>query len=151
MIFSSIAEATIKSKKATTFPGVKERKGDMPLWERIEARDGTIRYQINRKNPTIVQLQENLGKNENNLLDVVLSQLESFIPKMRIYNDLADSKDIQNNPSDIELESVVDQMKLILSLANETTVEELFDNLFLAEQYQKFYDQKEIVRKKVFQ
>lgn len=151
VIFSSIAEATIKSKKATTFPGVKERRGDVPLWERIEARDGTVRYQINRNNPAIIQLQENLGKNESNLLDIVLSQLESFIPKMRIYNDLADSKDIQNNPSDIELETVVDQVKLILSLANESAIGELFENLFLAEQYQKFYDQKEMIKKKVFQ
>ena len=95
--------------------------------------------------------QENLGKNESNLLDIVLSQLESFIPKMRIYNDLADSKDIQNNPSDIELATVVDQVKLILSLANESAIGELFENLFLAEQYQKFYDQKEMIKKKVFQ
>ena len=101
--------------------------------------DGIVRYQINRKNPAIIQLQENLGKNESNLLDVILSQLESFIPKMRIYNDLADSKDIQNTPNDIELETVVDQMKLILSMANETANGELFENLFLAEQYQKFY------------
>lgn len=150
-IFASITEATTKSKKATTFPGSKEKRGDVPLWERIEERSGAIRYQINRKNPAIIQLQENIGKNENNLLGIILSQLESFIPKMRIYNDLAENKDIQNTSNDIELETVVEQIKTILSLADGDAYIDIFEKLFLAEQYQNFYNQKELIKKKVFQ
>jgi len=150
-IFASITEATTKSKKATTFPGSKEKRGDVPLWERIEGRSGAIRYQINRKNPAIIQLQENIGKNENNLLGIILSQLESFIPKMRIYNDLAENKDIQNTSNDIELETVVEQIKTILSLADGDAYNDVFEKLFLAEQYQNFYNQKELIKKKVFQ
>ena len=150
-IFASITEATTKSKKATRFPGTREKRGDVPLWERIEERSGVIRYQINRKNPAIVQLQENIGKNENDLLGIILSQLESFIPKMRIYNDLAENKNIQNTSNDVELETVVEQIRTILTLVDGDAYNDVFEKLFLAEQYQDFYNQKELIKKKVFQ
>ena len=83
---------------------------------------------------------------------MLLSHLETFIPKLRIYNDQANENvSIQNTSCDIELESVVNQMTSILSLAEPEDRESLFDRLFSAEQFQKFYGQKDLIKEKVFQ
>ena len=151
-IISSAAEAIGNGRRAMTHPGRKEKRGEFPLWERLETRENEVRYQINRNNPVIVQLKDCLGKQQNLLLDMLLSHLETFIPKLRIYNDQANENvSIQNTSCDIELESVVNQMTSILSFAEPEDRESLFDRLFSAEQFQKFYGQKDLIKEKVFQ
>ena len=151
-IISSAAEAIGNGRRAMTHPGRKEKRGEFPLWERLETRENEVRYQINRNNPVIVQLKDCLGKKQNLLLDMLLSHLETFIPKLRIYNDQANENvSIQNTSCDIELESVVNQMISILSLAEPEDRENLFDRLFSAEQFQNFYGQKDLIKEKVFQ
>lgn len=150
-IIASVSEAVVKGKKTMTFPGKKEKRGDIPLWERIETRDNEVQYRINRNNPIIEQLKECIGRVPSSLLEMLLSQLELFVPRLRIYNDQADENiKIQNNPNDVELETVVRQMKEFLSLADPEEREEMFDQLFMIEQYQNFYDQKDLIREKVF-
>ena len=82
---------------------------------------------------------------------MLLSQLETFIPKLRIYNDQANENvSIQNTSCDIELECVVNQITSILSLAEPDDRKNLFDRLFAAEQFQNFYGQKDLIKERIF-
>lgn len=150
-IFASLNDAVHKSHRTSKCPGLKESNGANKLWERIvNKNDGDkVSYQINRENPTIKLLMDSLGREEQKLFGILLSQLESYIPKGRLQNDFAESVNIQNSPDDIELETVVKQFDVILGLTDLAERESVFENLFATEQYQKFYDQKDLIKKRV--
>lgn len=151
-IAASLKDAVVRSHRVSKSPGLKEMQSDNKLWERFVDKndDDKVSYQINRNNPIVATLIENLGKTEKSLFLTLLSQLESYIPKGRLQNDFAESVNITNAPDDIEFESVVDQFTMILEMSDAADREQLFENLFLAEQYQKFYDKKEKIKERIF-
>lgn len=112
-IRSAIEESTIKSKRVIRYRGDNEAKADCPIWNRIKDRDGFVRYEINRENPVLKILLDNIGTNETELLESLLSQVEFYLPKSRIQNDNADAINIINGD-----ENILEETKLIQDVAN---------------------------------
>jgi len=146
----AIEDSISRSKRTTKFPGVKEQSVECKVWNRINEHEGKVRYQINREMPAIAALYEALGENEKKLLEIVLSQIECYLPKYSISNDNMDALTITNSGADAEEEHLIEEMIQILSIFDSDKREKAFEDMFMTEGYQKLYKKKEEIRRRIF-
>lgn len=147
----AIEDSISRSKRTTRFPGVKEQSVECKVWDRINEHEGRVRYQINRSLPAIAALSEAIGENEKQLLEIVLSQIECYLPKYSISNDNMDALTITNSGEDAEEERLIGEIIQILAMFDENARAKAFDDIFLTESYQKLYKRKEEIRRRIFQ
>lgn len=150
IIRMAVEDSIVRSKRTVKSPGIKEQTADLKIWDRINEHEGKIKYQINRQSPAIVTLESALGEKEKNLLEIVLSQIETFLPKYSIVNDSMDSLNIVNSGADVEEEHLIDEIIEIIALCDVSKQEKVFENLFRVEGYQILLKRKEEIRKRVF-
>lgn len=146
-IKAAIEESTIKSKRVIRYRGDNEAKSDCPIWNRIKDREGFVKYEINRNNPLLSILLNSIGKNEANILESFLSQIESYLPKSRIQNDNADAINIINGDEDIEETMLIQNIIDCLSLFPEAIRESQLDILLKCEAYSKIVYKRNIILK----
>lgn len=149
-IRASVEDSIVRSKRTTRFPGTKEQTPEVRVWDRINEHEGKIRYQINRKSPAIVTLEDALGENEKMLFEMVLSQIESYLPKYSISNDNMDALTIVNTGEDAEEEHLIDEIRQILEICSPDKRESMFENIFIAENYQKLTKHKDEIKRRLF-
>lgn len=148
-IKASVEDSIVRSKRTTRFPGVKEQTPEVRVWDRINEHEGKIRYQINRDAPAIVALDRVLGDREKELFEMVLSQIECYLPKYSISNDNMDALTIVNSGDDAEEESLIKEIETIISLCDDDIKEDVLDNIFAAENYQKLISRKEKIKRRI--
>ncbi len=146
----AVEDSIVRSKRTTKFPGIKEQSPELKIWDRINEHEGKIRYQINRESPAIATLMDSIGENEKKLFEIVLSQIECYLPKYSITNDNMDSLTIVNSGADAEEEHLIEELIDIIALCDEHKREKVFENIFRVEGYQILLKRKEEIRKKVF-
>lgn len=135
---ASIKDSVIRSKRTVNFKGKKEQSVLNKIWDRKELHDSKIKYEINRTNPLIVTLGENIGEGEKRLLEMLLSQIETYIPQGSLYNDgVSDTTIIINNGEDAEEEVLIGELIDIIAMCDESKKEEKLDLLLAMESYQK--------------
>ena len=148
-IKASVEDSIARSKRTTRFPGIKEQSHEAKIWDRINEHEGRIRYQINRSAPAIVALDNILGEQERELFEMVLSQIECYLPKYSIVNDNIDALTIVNSGDDIEEEKLISEIETIIGLCDETIREDVLNNIFTAENYRKLISRKEEIIRRV--
>lgn len=148
-IKASVEDSVIRSKRTTKFPGIKEQTAELKVWDRIIEHEGKIRYQINRDTPAISALNNALGENEKEMFEIILSQIECYLPKYSISNDNMDALTIINSGNDVEEERLIQEIEAIISLCDENVKEEVLDNIFIAENYQKLISRKEEIKRRI--
>jgi hypothetical protein len=146
----AVEDSIVRSKRTTKFPGVKEQSAEFKIWDRINEHEGKIRYHINRETPAIATLVNALGENEKKLLEIVLSQIECYLPKYSIANDNMDSLAIVNTGEDAEEEHLIEEIIEIIALCDEHKKEKTFERIFMVEGYQVLLKRKEEIRRRVF-
>ena len=146
----AIEDSVARSKRTTRFPGVKEQSVECKVWDRINEHEGKVRYQINRSLPAIVALTDAIGENEKKLLEIVLSQIECYLPKYSISNDNMDALTITNSGEDAEEERLIEEIVQILAMFDDDMRAKAFEDIFLSEGYQKLYKRKEEIRRRIF-
>lgn len=146
----AVEDSIVRSKRTTKFPGVKEQSQENKIWDRINEHEGKIRYQINRESPAIATLTAALGENEKKLLEIVLSQIECYLPKYSIANDNMDSLTIVNSGADAEEEHLIDEIVEIISLCDDEKKAKTFDRIFMVEGYQVLLKRKDEIRRRIF-
>ena len=146
----AVQDSIVRSRRTNKFPGVKEQSVEVKVWDRIDKHEGKIQYQINRENPIIIALNENLGVNEKILFEMLLSQIECYLPKYSIINDSNDSLNIINSGFDAEEENLFDEVKNIISMIPTDKQERMFDTIFMMESYQKLRGKKEEIHRRIF-
>ena len=149
-IKASVEDSVVRSKRTTRFPGVKEQSAEVRIWDRINEHEGKIRYQINREAPAIVALDRALGEREKELFEMVLSQIECYLPKYSISNDNMDALTIVNSGDDAEEESLIKEIETIIALCDEDIKESVFENIFMGENYQRLIGRKDEIRRRIF-
>lgn len=149
-IKAAVEDSVVRSKRTTKFPGSKEQTPEVRVWDRINEHEGRIRYQINRSMPAVIALESVLGEQEKEMLEMILSQIECFLPKYSISNDNMDALTIVNSGEDTEEEHLIEEIEKILSLCDESIRANVFDNIFLAENYQKLLKRKEEIKRRIF-
>ena len=148
-IKASVEDSIVRSKRTTRFPGTKEQASEGRVWDRINEHEGRIRYQINREAPAIAALNRALGDQEKELLEIVLSQIECYLPKYSISNDNMDALTIVNSGDDTEEERLIKEIETIISLCDDDIKANVFDNIFVAENYQKLLTRKEEIKRRI--
>ena len=148
-IKASVEDSIVRSKRTTRFPGTKEQTPEVRVWDRINEHEGKIRYQINRKTPAIVALEGVLGESEKELFEMVLSQIECYLPKYSISNDNMDALTIINSGDDTEEERLITEIEAIISMCDDEIKSSVFDSIFVAENYQKLLCRKEEIRERI--
>ena len=94
-------------------------------------------------------MESTLGETEKALLEMVLSQIECYLPKYSISNDNMDALTITNSGNDAEEEQLVQEIETIISLCDDNIKQNVFDSIFIAENYQRLLGKKEEIRKRV--
>lgn len=147
---ASINDSELRSKKTVKFPGIKEQAVINKIWERrLNTHNNTVRYEINRNNPIITALFEAIGENETKLLETMLSQLECYIPKYSIQNDIADTVKIVNSGDDADEQSLIHELVNVISMVDHSEKEKKLNMLLSIEAYQKLWGKREDVVREV--
>ena len=133
----AIEDSIFRSHKTNKYKGTKELRESDPIWQRINLRDGAVKYEINRKNPAFVALYNLIGEQEKELLEELLSQIECYLPQGRIMNDKYDSINIANDDNSIEVDTVVDQIVHLLNLIPKEEREAQIKIMLNMEHYKK--------------
>ena len=145
----AVEDSIVRSKRTVKNPGLKEATIEHKIWDKINEHDGNVRYVINRDNPFIQALSSVIGTEENELLEVLLSQIEACIPKYRIQNDVIDSLNIVNSMDDAENDVLVEQvLKCVGFFPKEQQANKLMELLGL-EAYKTIADKKAELLKRV--
>ena len=146
----AVEDSIVRSKRTTKFPGVKEQSVTCKLWDRINEHEGKVRYQINREAPAIVALNDAIGETEKELLEIVLSQIEAYLPKYSISNDNMEALNIVNSGDDSEEERLIEEIEKIVAIFDGDMQKVQFENIFMSEGYQKLFKRKEEIRRRIF-
>ena len=146
----AVEDSIVRSKRTTKFPGVKEQSVTCKMWDRINEHEGKVRYQINRESPAILALTDAIGETEKELLEIVLSPIEAYLPKYSIANDNMDALSIVNSGEDSEDEHLIEEIEKIITIFDEKVKFEQFEKIFLSESYQKLYKRKDEIRRRIF-
>lgn len=134
---ASVKDSFVRSKKTVRFPGLKEQQAENPVWVRtINMHEKTAIYNINRDNPLVMELFDNLGRGEARLLEILLSQIEVSLPKHSIWNDHTDDTlQIPDRTNTLDSEQQISELSDILAMAKPEDKAGLLDRLFLTEVY----------------
>jgi hypothetical protein len=134
---ASVKDSFVRSKKTVRFPGLKEQQAENPVWVRtINMHEKTAIYNINRDNPLVMELFDNLGRGEARLLEILLSQIEASLPKHSIWNDHTDDTlQIPDRTNTLDSEQQISELSDILAMAKPEDKAGLLDRLFLTETY----------------
>lgn len=133
---ASVRDSFVRSKKTVRFPGLKEQQAENKVWIRtVNMHDGTVQYMVNRDNPLVTELFENLGKGESRLLEVLLSQIETLFPKYSIMNDHTDSLKIPDREDAVDNEQLISELSDILAMAKQEDKTSLLGRLLASEAY----------------
>lgn len=146
----SLEDSVARSRRTTKFPGTKEQSVECKVWDRINEHEGKVKYQINRKMPALIALEDALGENERKLLEIALSQIECYLPKYSITNDSMDALNILNSGDGVEEERLIDEIQQILLMCAPEYREQMFDSIFIAEGYQKLFKKKDLIHRRLF-
>ena len=147
---ASVRDSFVRSKKTVRFPGIKEQQAENKVWIRtVNLHDGIVQYTVNRDNPIVTELFENLGKGESRLLEVLLSQIETLFPKYSILNDHTDSLKIPNRDNAVDSEQLISELQDVLTMAKQEDKVALLTRLLSSEAYCNLRDNSEYVTKKV--
>jgi hypothetical protein len=146
----AVEDSIVRSKRTTKFPGVKEQSQEYKIWDRINEHEGKIRYQINRNAPSIMALNDAIGDTEKELLEIVLSQIEAYLPKYSISNDNMESLNIVNSGDDCEEEHLIEEIEKIVAVFDGEMQKIQFENIFMSEGYQKLFKRKDEIKRRIF-
>lgn len=139
----AVEDSIVRSKRTIKNPGIKEATPIHTVWNRINEHDGKCRYEIDRDNPLIKGFVNIIDDDAAEIFEMILSQLETCIPKYRIHNDVIDSIQILNDASqEDDEELLISQVNQILNMFPPEQKEEKLIALLNSEAYSKIVHRK---------
>lgn len=148
-IKASLEDSIHRSKKTTRFKGVKEQQFEDKVWNRINLRDGFVKYELNKENPIYKLLSENLSENDKALLDSFIFQIETGLPKYSIQNDTLDDLKIVNDSDSNTPEELIDRVCNDLEYVPFNKKEIILEELLKTDVYKSISDKKEKIIERI--
>ena len=147
---ASLKDSFVRSKRTVRFPGIKEQEIENSVWVRfVNMHDKSVRYSINRNNPLLVELFNNLGSGESRLLEILLSQIESLFPKYSVLNDHTDSMSIAGRAESVDQEQLVTELADILKMIDPTDKAQILTKLLNSEAYSSLKENADYVIRRI--
>lgn len=144
-IKASLEDSVHRSKKTTRFKGVKEQQFENKVWNRINLRDGFVKYELNKDNPLYKTLSENLSDNDKKILDSFIFQIETGLPKYSIQNDTLDDLKIVNDSDSNTPEELIDRVCKDLECIPNSKKEVILEELLKTDVYKSISDKKDLI------
>ena len=113
------------------------------VWNRVNLRDGFIKYELNKENPLYKILSENLSENDKKILDSFIFQIETGLPKYSIQNDTLDDLKIVNDSDSNTPEELVDRVCQDLMIIPKDKRDVVLDELLKTDVYRSIFEKKE--------
>lgn len=133
-----------ESEKVYQYRGTKRNKDNLSyVFDRIE-KENKVFYRINRNNPLLEQLENNISDTENRLLALFLKQIEDYLPIESIQYDMASKRVIDKIDSSDDL--IFEEIMLLLN--NQTTIESK-KNLLESLKYSEVYSHKKSLLERI--
>lgn len=148
-IKASLEDSIVRSKKVTRNRGVKEQQFEDKVWNRINLRDGFVKYELNKENPLYKVLSENLSENDKKILDSFIFQIEAGLPKYSIQNDTLDDLKIVNDSDDNSPEELIDRVCGDLECVPAGKKEIILNELLKTDVYKSIADKKEVIMERM--
>lgn len=142
-IKASLEDSIQRSKQTTRFKGVKEQQLTDKVWNRVNLRDGFIKYELNKENPLYKILCENLSENDKKILDSFIFQIETGLPKYSIQNDTLDDLKIVNDSDSNTPEELMDRVCQDLMIIPKDKREIVLEELLKTDVYRSISEKKE--------
>lgn len=148
---ASVKDSFVRSKKAVRFPGLKEQQAENPVWIRtVNMHEKTALYSINRDNPLVVELFDNLGRGEARLLEILLSQVETSLPKHSIWNDHTDeSVQMPDRNNVVDKEQLISELSDVLTMAKPGDKADLLNKLLNSEAYSTLKNDADSITRRI--
>lgn len=148
-IKASLEDSVHRSKKTTRFKGVKEQQYKDKVWNRINLRDGFVKYELNKENPLYKVLIENLSETNKALLDSFIFQIETGLPKYSIQNDTLDDLVILNDSDSNTPDELIDRVCKDLECIPDEKKEIILEELLKTDVYKSISDKKEEIIERI--
>ncbi len=142
-IKASLEDSIRRSKTTTRFKGIKEQQLTDKVWNRVNLRDGFIKYELNRENPLYKILSENLSENDKKILDSFIFQIETGLPKYSIQNDTLDDLKIINDSDSNTPEELIERVCQDLMIIPKDKRDIVLDELLKTDVYKSISEKKE--------
>ena len=148
-IKASLGDSIRRSRNTTRFKGFKEQQFEDKVWNRINLRDGFIKYELNKENPLYKILSENLSETDKKLLDSFIFQIETGLPKYSIQNDTLDDLKIVNDSDINTIEELIDRVCNDLECVSDRKKEFILEELLKTDVYKSISDKKEEIMERI--
>ena len=129
------------SVKKQTHRGRRENVDDIDyIWDRIEGRDKTFYYQINRENKVFQMVRARMSEDDYTLLEILVKEIEQNVPTQQIYIDKSNDVISQEEP-DNRLNEVYQLGAYMVSLAKsfgKKSIPEIVSDLMKTEPFCKY-------------
>ncbi|MCL2855178.1 MAG: ATP-binding protein [Defluviitaleaceae bacterium] len=148
---ASVRDSSVRSKKTVRFPGIREQLVENPVWVRtVNMNEKTALYSINRDNPLVVELFGNAGKGEARLLEILLSQIETSLPKHSLWNDHIDNDvKISDRGNILDAEQLIGELSDILLMTGPSDKADLLGKLLSSEAYSALRENGECISRRL--
>lgn len=137
----TVLEAMEISVKKQTHRGRRENVDDIDyIWDRMEGRDKTFYYQINRENKVFQMVRERMSEDDYTLLEILVKEIEQNLPTQQIYIDKSNDAISQEEP-DNRLNEVYQLGAYMVSLAKsfgKKSIPEIVSDLMKTEPFCKY-------------
>lgn len=137
----TVLEAMEISVKKQTHRGRRENVDDIDyIWDRMEGRDRTFYYQINRENKVFQMVRERMSEDDYTLLEILVKEIEQNLPTQQIYIDKSNDAISQEEP-DNRLNEVYQLGAYMVSLAKsfgKKSIPEIVSDLMKTEPFCKY-------------
>ena len=148
-IKASLEDSIHRSKRTTRFKGVKEQQFEDKVWNRINLRDGFVKYELNKENPLYKLLSENLSETDKRLLDSFMFQIETGLPKYSIQNDTLDDLKIVNDSDSNTPEELIERVCKDLQCVPSSKKEAILDELLKTDVYKSISDKRDLIIERI--
>lgn len=148
-IKASLEDSVHRSRKTTRFKGIKEQQFEDKVWNRINLRDGFVKYELNKNNPLYKILSENLSENDKYILDSFIFQIETGLPKYSIQNDTLDDLKIINDSDNNTPDELIDRVCKDLECVPNSKKEVILDELLKTDVYKSISDKKQEIIERI--
>ena len=145
-LIKTVNDALSTSVSKQTHRGRKQKVDDDIdyIWDRMESRDKTFYYQVNRDSRFIKFLRDKMTDSDAELLDIILTELEKSIPLQQIYvdkaNDCIAPQVVDDQRQDEIYQNAITMIDTYQKLAPQP-IEQLIDTIMKTE---PFNTQKEL-------
>lgn len=137
----TVIDAMEISIKKQTHRGRKENIDDIDyIWDRMEGRDKTFYYQINRDNKVFQMIRERMSEEDYTLLEILLKEIEQNVPIQQIYIDKSNDV-ISHEEPDNRLDEVYQLGVYMVNIAksfSKKPIPEIVSDLMKTEPFCKY-------------